>query len=407
MATDFGAYARVLRTPRALPFVIAGALSRFPRSTLSLCVILLVSSTFGSFTAAGATTGVLVAGMAIAAPFWSSRMDRHGQRGVLAIALVCMLAATSFLAVLALVEAPLPWWLVAAGLVGLTSPDIPSAVRARWTGLVDGRERTTAFAVETIVDQTVFVTGPPIVTLLAAAAHPLLGLAFAVVFGVAGAAWLIAQRSTEPEIVERTGPRRIAILPPPGVLPIAIACAGLGAMFGAFDVSSVAWSEYLGEPWLAGIAMAILAVGIAIGSVVVGARVSKRPAVGRFLTFLGVGAIGFGLLPLVAEGPWLMAVVPVAGLLVSPVMVTGIAIVASRAPRDRLTESLAYPTAGMSIGLPVGATFAGASFDAAGPAAGFLTCALALTAAFVIAAVGEGIRSLRLVAAPPSDRPVV
>ncbi|MGA1828972.1 MFS transporter [Microbacterium sp.] len=406
VAMDFGAYARVLRTPGAPSFVIAGTLSRFPRSTLSLGLILLVASSFGSFAAAGVVAGVLVGSMALAAPLWSSRMDRIGQRHVLLVALACLTGAVSLLATFALLDAPFWLWLVGAALMGLSTPDVAAAVRARWTALTTGPARSTAFAVESIADQTVFVTGPPIVTLLAAAINPLVGLLFSLGIGLAGSIWLLTQRATEPPIIASVRIRR-AILPPPGIFPIALAGVGVGAMFGAFDVNSVAWAVTMGAPGLAGLVMALMAAGIAAGAIVVGAREWRMPANVRLLLFLATGCFASIALPLSAGGPYLLIAAPFAGLLASPVMITAITLAAARAPLDRVTESLAYPTAGTSIGVPIGATLAGIALDAHGPTVGFLVCAVALAAAFIAAGSGELLRAItirRRAATPPTDR---
>ncbi len=394
MATDFGAYSRLLRVPGSVPFVVAGVFSRYPRSTLSLGVILLVSAGTASFAAAGIATAVLVSGMAVSAPFWSTRMDRHGQRPVLVAALACLVASVSALLVLVAVGAPLPAWLVAALAMGLSTPDIAAAVRVRWSALVRGDDLATAFAVETVADQMVFVTGPPLVTILAASLNPAAGIVVALLVGVAGGAWLAAQNATEPPIVPRAHRRR-QILPPAGVVPVSIACIGLGAMFGSFDVSVVAWADALDAAWLAGIALAITSVGVAVGSILVGARVWRSGPQHRFIGFAAAGTVIAAALPVAAERGWLLGLVPLFGLVVSPVMVSAITLAAARAPRDRVTESLAYPTAGMSVGVPIGGAVAGFALDAQGPAAGLVITAVALAAALVVAAAGDGFTWLR------------
>ncbi|WP_144830405.1 hypothetical protein [Microbacterium sp. BH-3-3-3] len=125
------AYGRVLRLPGARSFVAAGILARFPRATLSLGIILLVSAATGSFASAGLVVAPLVGGMAIAAPLWSSRMDRHGQARVIMVSLGCLVLAASALLVLVLTDAPFWTWLVAAFVTGAATPDLTSAVRAR------------------------------------------------------------------------------------------------------------------------------------------------------------------------------------------------------------------------------------------------------------------------------------
>ena len=154
--------------------------------------------------------------------------------------------------------------------------------------------------------------------------------------------------------------------------------------------------------------IAISATGIAVGAILVGAREWRMPANLRWLLFLATGAAASFVLSVTAGSLWVLLAAVFAGLFVSPVMVTAITLVAARAPRDRLTESLAYPTAGMSIGVPIGGTLSGIALDVQGPAAGFLVCALSLVAALVVGVAGEGwrvFRSRQRAAALPADRP--
>ena len=58
---------------------------------------------------AGLVVAPLVGGMAIAAPLWSSRMDRHGQARVILVSLGCLVLAASALLVLVLPRI-LPGW---------------------------------------------------------------------------------------------------------------------------------------------------------------------------------------------------------------------------------------------------------------------------------------------------------
>lgn len=385
------AYGQVLRLPGARSFVAAGILARFPRATLSLGIILLVSSATGSFASAGIVVAPLVGGMAVAAPLWSSRMDRHGQARVILISLGCLvLAASGFLA-LVLTGAPFWTWLVAAFVTGAATPDLTSAVRARWTVLAPESQRTPALALETIADQMVFISGPPAITAVAAAIDPSVAMLGSLGLGVIGGVWLAAQRGTQPAPTPR-GPRRGLVLPPAGVIPIAIACIALGGVFGSFDVSLVGWAEMSERPWLAGPAFSALAVAIAIGSVVTGARTWRLSPAARYILFAALACAVALVLPF-AQGsaPVLFGAILLLGLAVSPVMVSGILVASARAPEGRVTETLAYPTAAMSLGVPIGGVIAGAALDATGPATALTTIALALALAAVVAAVGEAL----------------
>ena len=103
--------------------------------------------------------------------------------------------------------APVPHLL--AALSGVTMPNIGAAVRARWSyAAADRRVLDTAFALEAVNDEVVFIVGPTVTALLSAAWHPWAGLATAAVFAAVGTALLVAQRSTEPPLrrVERVAP---------------------------------------------------------------------------------------------------------------------------------------------------------------------------------------------------------
>lgn len=390
------AYGQVLRLPGARSFVAAGILARFPRATLSLGIILLVSATTGSFASAGLVVAPLVGGMAIAAPLWSSRMDRFGQARVILVSLGCLvLAASAFLA-LVLTGAPFWTWLVAAFVTGAATPDLTSAVRVRWTVLAPPSQRTAALALETIADQMVFIAGPPAITAIAAAIDPAVAMLGSLGLGLIGGVWLAAQRGTQPPPTQRGPQRRGLVLPPAGVIPIAVACVALGGVFGAFDVSLVGWAELSERPWLAGPAFSALAVAIAIGSVITGARSWQLSPAARYIGFAALAAVVAVGLPF-AQGsvPVLFGVILLLGLAVSPVMVSGILVASARAPQGRVTETLAYPTAAMSLGVPIGGVIAGAALDATGPAAALVTIAVSLALAAGIAAVGEA--ALRVV----------
>ncbi|MDF2664948.1 MAG: permease of the major facilitator superfamily [Microbacterium sp.] len=385
------AYGQVLRLPGARTFVAAGILARFPRATLSLGIILLVSATTGSFASAGLVVAPLVGGMAVAAPLWSSRMDRYGQARVILVSLGCLVLAASGLLTLVLTGAPFWTWLVAAFITGAATPDLTSAVRARWTVLAPESQRTAALALETIADQMVFIAGPPAITAVAAAVDPAVAMLGSLGLGVIGGVWLASQRGTQPAVSPR-GPRTGLVLPPAGVVPVALACIALGGVFGAFDVSLVGWAEVGGRPWLAGPAFSALAVAIAIGSVITGARAWKLSPAARYIGFAAVSAVVAAALPFAqSSAPVLFGAILLLGLAVSPVMVSGILVASARAPKGRVTETLAYPTAAMSLGVPIGGVIAGAALDATGPATALVTIAVSLASAAAIAAAGEAL----------------
>ena len=163
-------------------------------------------------------------------------------------------------------------------LAGASLPQIGSCVRARWAHVLASPERVqTAFALEAVLDEVVFVLGPILVTMLATAVHPVAGLAVAVVAGVGGSLAFAAQRGTEPPAHPRdrtTGPR--PPLPWRTLVPLTVVAAALGVLFGAAEVTTVAFADEHGLKAWSGALLALWALGSLVSGVVIGAIVWRR-----------------------------------------------------------------------------------------------------------------------------------
>lgn len=383
---DFGSYSAALNRPGALAFYIAGWFGRYPRSTLSLSIILLVAAESGSYRLAGSITAALVIAMGLSGPLWSRAMDTYGQRKVLLILTVTLLLTASLFLVVVSQSDPSPLWFVAAAFIGLTVPDIGSVVRSRWRSILPPRSRPTGFALEAIADESVFVIAPPLVTILASTVNPILGVVTAVVFGVAGTISLATLTGTMPlangksiSIQPRT------FFPPSNLWPVTLGFIGIGGIFGAFDVSAVAWSEHMGQGWYAGLIMAVMAIGNVAGSLLYGARLWASSIRQRYLVLsLAVVASAFVTAVVATSAVALLLTVLVFGVILGPFMVTSFSLIETRTPVRRVTETLAYPSAALSVGVPFGSTLAGAALDAQGVAAGFAVLA-ALSVIIVVA----------------------
>ena len=212
---------------------------------LGLGAVLLVEGESGSYGLAGAVAGTLALVGSLASPQWARAVDRRGQSVVLPIVFTGYLVfGVAFVAAVVL-HAPTWSWFVLAGLCGLCGPNIGAIVRARWAHALDSDRRQTAFAFESVVDEVVFVVGPPLVTFLATLINPPVGFLTGVVIGFCGAMWLSRLRTTEPPVhVDRgAAPRRASALRSSTVLLVGLAYLAVGAVFGAMDVVVVAYAE--------------------------------------------------------------------------------------------------------------------------------------------------------------------
>lgn len=370
----FGSYADILRRPGAVPFVVAGWLGRIWRSTANIGTILLIVGYSHSYALSGAVAASIVVGVGVSAPLWSRAIDSRGQLAVLPFGLVGSLLTAIALAVVVIAGLPVWLWFVCAFLLGATSLDTGTLVRARWTGMLDSPEqRHTALSLESVLDELAFVIGPPLVTLLASLAGPLYGFAAGLGIAIVGGFSLMRQKSTAPPIAKRTDVRPASTgLLPNGVLGVIPLYIGVGVVFGAIDLTAVSVGRSVEKPWLAGILLSSFALGSVVGGFVFGPLTARWGARNRvLLAALAYGAI-VPLLLLMHDPILLIAMVFAAGLVSSPVLISGTTLIESRTERHRLTEALTWPSISLAIGVTAGATIAGFVIDGNGPFAGFV-----------------------------------
>jgi MFS family permease len=373
VAAGFGAYRSVLSDPRARAFSLAGFVARLPLSMTALGIVLLVSATTGSYARAGIITAVATVAGAVAAPVWGRMIDRVGQARVLVVAgLVCNLSLT-LLVVTVLLRLPLAITLLTAVGVGLGFSSAGSAVRARWAHRLRGNPLlNTAYALEAVVDEVVFMVGPVLVTFLATAVHPALGLASCVFFGLIGALALASMRDTQPPT--HTAAEAAAAKTPLSVwllVPVVLACGALGALFGGMELVVVAFAQEAGIPQYTGLIVMAWAFGSLIAGLLTGTVAWKASPARRFR--IGALLLGCSVLPLpFADHPVLVTVLlTLSGFFIAPTLIASVAVTQAAVPSTRLTEALGWTSTGMAGGVAAGAASLGYVIDLFGSRAGF------------------------------------
>jgi predicted MFS family arabinose efflux permease len=379
-----------LATPGAPAFEVAGFFARLPISTIGLGIVLLVSTRTGSYGLAGSISATALIAQAAAAPMMARLMDRVGQARVLVPAFACF--AVSNVLMVWTVEAdlstPLPH-LAAVG-VGALEPPIGACVRARWRhALSDTPLLHTAFSLEAVIDEGIFIVGPVLVTILATQVHETAGLLTIAVVASLGGWWLAAQRSTEPPASRRDAETRGAVEPMgwPGLTPIIVVGALLGSLFGAAEVVTVAFAEEHGHRSATAALLAAWAFASLLAGLVTGAVPWRSSARSRYR--VGSLAMAAVMIPLpFIDGLWLLGgALFVAGFATSPTLVATVSLVDDTVPSQRLTEGITWVTTGLGLGVAAGAAIAGRVIDAHGASAaywvsavsGFLAAAVAWT----------------------------
>ncbi|GAB3155970.1 MFS transporter [Microbispora hainanensis] len=379
-----GPYRGLFGTPGVKGFVIAGFIGRAPMSMLGIGVILLITAITGSYAKAGAVAATFSIAVAVAGPLTGRLVDRFGQARVL-VPLV-LLHACSLTALMLCAHSGTPeWTLYAAGAVsGATGISLGSLVRARWSHvLADPAKLHTAFSFESVADELIFVGGPAFVTALTIAINPYAGLIAAIVLTVSGTLAFAAMRGTEPPAVRHRGAAGspIAI---PGVALLSAVFLAMGAVFGSVDIITVAFAEEHGSKGAAGLLLASIACGSAVSGLWYGSRHWKISLRSRFVRGLSLFAAGLTPVLLMRDVRVMALALFVAGLSISPTIITGFSLVERMVPAAQLNEGMAWVTTSINLGVAVGSWAGGRLTDAFGASNAYgFSYACALLAAVV------------------------
>src|SRR5262249_1272586 len=139
-------------------------------------------------------------GYAVLSPVIATRADRLGQRRVLLLQTAVFTISGGGFVTRAELRGPFLVLLLTGLLAGGPLPSIGTMVRTRWSKLVDGDAQRlhTAFALESVNDEFIFVIGPALVTLLATQLFPASGIGTAALLCIVGTLLFAVQRRTEP-----------------------------------------------------------------------------------------------------------------------------------------------------------------------------------------------------------------
>ncbi len=381
---------RVLRIPGALAFSAAGLVARIPLSMISIAFVLLVEDARDSYTLAGIVSATAAVAEGLAQPVFGRLVDRFGQSRVIGPE---VLAHTGFLITFVWAvnsDASVLVLILLAVLSGATFPPISTLVRARWNALLEGQSLRTAYSWESVLDELVFVVGPPLATIVAVQVSPTAAALAMLLFLVPGTIALLAQRRTEPAVHAEAG-RGPGAIRARGVPVVFAVMLLLGAMFGAVEVATIGLADEAGTPGTAGVVLAVYAAGSLLGGLVFGQLQLPSSTRRQLLVSLAVLAGTAALVPPAAGLglAWLALALLLAGAAVSPSLISGFGMVTELVPRSAVTEGLTWAGSGLVLGFAVGTASSGAGVDGVGAEATFWIVAVAAALALAIAFLGR------------------
>ena len=401
---NFAVYRDLLRIRSVRTLLIVGMIARFPHSAAGVLLTLHVVQTLDrGYAEAGAVAAVVTIGIAVGAPWRGRRIDEAGLRRALVPSVIAEAAIWSVAPHL-----PYEWLLLAALVGGLFTLPAFSVIRQALGVLVDGDRRRTAFTLDAISTEVVFMAGPAVGIVLATQVSSVLGLtlvglatAAAGVFlmwfnpptrsdqlpdagtvsaaapaGVGDAAAdLIGSSDATPaagaSMLRRGVRRAFPWLTVPLVL-VMVTAAGAGLALSGSEVGIVAALELAGKEDQLGLVFVAWCAASVVGGLVYGAL--HRP-VPPSLLLLGMALL---TLPMgFADSTLSLALLSIPpGLLCAPVLSAASEKVADLVAEDRRGEAMGWYGSALTSGVALGAPLAGVLIDLTGPWGGFTAVAV-------------------------------
>jgi MFS family permease len=211
----------------------------------------------------------------------------------------------------------------------------------------------------------------------------------AFVLAVVGSLLFAAQGRTEPPPhghAARSGPSAIRT---PGLRVLFVVGAAVGAILGSLEIALVAFADQAGAMPLSGVLIAALALGSMASGIGWGSVHWRYPLRHRLVVVLAVLTVLSLPLALV-RGVWLMIpFVVLAGLAVSPSLISSFTLAEVLVPRSATTEAFTWIGTALGLGVALGSSAAGKLVDATGASSAFWVATVAAAVATVVVAVTQ------------------
>jgi MFS family permease len=384
-------YRSVLSLPGAPQLFATALVARLPQGMAPLAVLLLVRGATHSYAAAGAAVGASAFATAACAPVLGRLVDARGRRRVLLPLAGGQAVLYILLVVAAQSHAGAAVLIVLAAISGGLLPPVAPVVRVlvgEMFGDPDSRE--TAYALEAVIQEVLWITGPLWVALVVAFGSSALavGLLGVVVLGgttlFLRSPWLRAEpgdagvgRATRTSAL--ASPELRALL-----APIALTGAGLGAI----EVGLPSLALYAGSRPASGLLLALWSVGSMVGGLWYGARAWRSSLGRRYRVLLGLAVLCTAPLIAARSIPAGVLCSLLAGLTIAPMFSCQYALVGRAVTAGSETEAFTWVSAALIGGLAAGSAIGGAVIGPGGVSAPFLvSCSATMLAALLAVGV--------------------
>jgi predicted MFS family arabinose efflux permease len=416
---NFALYRELLAVRPIRRLLMVGMIARIPHSAAGVLLTLHIVLTLKQgYAAAGAAAAVMTIGIAVGAPWRGRRVDTVGLRTAL---IPSVISETVIWSVVPHVS--YEWLLPLVFVGGLLTLPIFSVVRQSLGILAGGGQRRTAFALDAITTEMVFMIGPAAGAIVATSGYSVLGLTVVGLSTSLAGLFLMwfnpatrspvrteecdadqQQHAAEAAVVS-SAPAHVQeaaadlaqanVLRSQGtpgtqgnraaglggravhnfawftatVAAVFAVAAGAGMVLSGTDVGIVAALEIGGHQGEIGVVFLFWCAASVVGGLLYGAM---HRALSPVLLLLGMAALtmpmGF------AHDTWALALVSILpGLLCAPVLSAASEKVAELVDEDRRGEAMGWYGSALTAGVAFGAPLAGVFIDGMGPSGGFVS----------------------------------
>jgi MFS family permease len=382
-------YRSVLAIPHVRPSVLTALLGRIPIGMIGLTTVLLIRQQTGSYAVAGAVAAAYAISAGVVAPALGRLIDNFGIPRVIVplaiaqpIALAILIAAAHADATDAL--------LVAAGVLGgLVNVPLFAAIQSLLTSLAEPYGAVeSAFALEAVLQEIVFLGGPVLVAVLVAVGSPTLAMVACGVLTLVGGLLFSATpgaRQFRAKTSEHN--RLIGALASPGVRTIAAVGLASGVAFGSLEVSMPAFAGEHGSAGTAGVLLGAIALGSIVGGLWHGTRSSAGSPIGRYLVYVWLLALALVPVALAGSIGAMFAAALIGGFFLAPSYAVELTLISRLAPAGKMTEAFTWLTLAIVIGIAAGNALSGVLVEGPG-------VTLALTVPSALMAIAAAIATI-------------
>lgn len=190
---NFERYKEVLKTPGVPLLLLVGLIARFPHAAAGVMLTLHVAQTLGKdWASAGLAGAIFTIGIAIGSPWRGRSIDKNGLRRALIPSVISEVTVWSIAP-----HVSFEWLLLLVFVGGMFALPVFSVMRQALSIMTTGYKRRSAYALDAIVTEMVFMTGPGIAAMIATMISSVVGLtAIGIASSLAGLILMIANPPT-------------------------------------------------------------------------------------------------------------------------------------------------------------------------------------------------------------------